>query len=118
MSTLTIRYSSALELGLKEFRSEIRQAVITATAQALQVDPKGVIVDFQPWSDPFPVEAPEVLFRAETSIKRRELLKPWAEALIQTWKNLAEMYPNLFSPEMRVAVKPYVIDSEWLEETL
>lgn len=118
MSTITVRYNSSLEAVLHPVKEDVRKALIAATTTALSVEPSGVIVEFIAWAEPFPQEAPEVLFRAETSVRRRELLRSWGTALITTWNALIEKHSGLFRPGMRVAAKPYVIDSEWIEEKL
>lgn len=114
MSTITCKYNPSLEAVLTPHKEQLRTELITATAKALSVDPKGVIVDFDPWGEPKPTQAPDVLFRAETSLRRRELLTAWGKALLAAWeKTIKDL--NVPLGNIRVATKPYVIDSEWHE---
>jgi hypothetical protein len=112
MSTITVRYSPALQHEISVIQEQLITKIISATAQVLQVDPNGVIVELSPWIDTKPQNAPDILFRAETSVKRREHLNNWGKALLTAWQEAAQ---DLQLPTIRVAAKPYVLDSGWVE---
>jgi hypothetical protein len=105
MSTITVRYSSELELQVQD--SKFVNRLISETASLLGKQPEEIIVDFVPWENP--TNAPDVLIRAETSSKRRHLLDAWADVLLGIL--------NEASITGRVAVKTYVIDSVWKESS-
>ncbi|HYD35716.1 MAG TPA: hypothetical protein VD999_06625 [Vitreimonas sp.] len=112
MSTLTVRYSPTLQTKLNAFKDVLLSEFTKATTSALNVDPNGVIVELVPWSGSKPNNAPDVLIRAETSTRRRDHLKNWGEKLLIAWQTAAA---DQDLPPIRVAVKSYVIDSEWTE---
>lgn len=114
MSTVTLKYSSSLEDVLAPHKEAVRLELITATVEALDVDPKGVIIDFDPWGEPKPAQAPDILFRAETSTRRRNLLSYWGKKLLSHWEKITTDL-EIPTNNLRVAAKPYVIDSEWHE---
>ncbi len=114
MSTITVKYTTAVATVITPKLHAIREYLVIATATALAVDPNGVIVDFDPWGEPAPPQAPDVLLRAETSTRRQDLLTPWGNELVQAWQRaVAEL--DLPLKDIRVAAKPYVIDSAWIE---
>jgi len=53
--------------------------------------------------------SPAILIKGETSVSRKHLIKNWAKEL------LAVINRNVKIENNRVAVKTYVLESEWVE---
>lgn len=117
MSTVIVKFNPELEkVILSPIKDQLIQEIIEVSAQVLKKQNSDIIVDFESWGNPKPQNAPDILFRAETSVARRPLLKEWGIELVQTYKELAK---NLNIPpgtKLRIVAKPYVIDSEWVED--
>lgn len=117
MSTIIVRPKKSVNSLIDTHKQELKNSFIDSTATVFDIKPSAVIVEFQTYDDPEPENAPDLLIRAETSVKRRYLLKDWAKSLLNAWKIFIKDR-NLSLPEnFRIAVKPYVIDSEWIEDS-
>lgn len=108
MSTIVIRYKEELTDIIQSHKQEIDAALIKTTAETFNIDPKNVILDYTPFTE-MSVQTPDILLRGETSTKRQSIIKPWADALLATMKELQ------LSNTLRIAVKTYCIDSVWTE---
>ncbi|MFA6518073.1 MAG: hypothetical protein WCV93_00265 [Candidatus Shapirobacteria bacterium] len=112
MSTLIIKYKSDTAGSFIEKNGEeLRVKLVKITSEVLNKRPEEIIVDMETWHNN--INVPDLLVRAETSISRRSLLKEWAEKLHSEIKMMTEEH----KPECgwKIAVKSYVIDSEWVE---
>jgi|GEM_PF-3196699 len=113
MSTIIIKYNPGIGGSFNGLKPNLATRVVQVTARVLNKQEKEVIVDFEAWSNPKPENAPDILLRAETSPSRRDKLDEWGKALLTV---LQEVLDKLSTDrKIRIAVKPYVIDSLWME---
>ena len=107
MSTVIVRFKEEHTPIVEEDKEKIDAALIKTTTQVFGITPEDVILDYSPITK-MSVNTPDILLRAETSVRRQNLIKPWADALLNAIKSL-----NL-PGNLRIAVKTYCIDSVWV----
>ena len=108
MSTLIVNFDNEEFSGLQENTSLLEDLILTS-AQILNKKPSEIIVNFQPFSKQNMINSPALLIRAETSVSRSHLIKNWANEL------LAAIKRNVKKGNTKIAVKTYVLESEWVE---
>jgi hypothetical protein len=108
MSTMNINYNIEKFADLPN-NDKLISSLISTSANHLNKRPEEIIIQFQPFTLNNTINSPDILIRGETSISRRHLIKDWAIKLLDAVKQ------SLDTNNSRVAVKTFVIDSEWVE---
>ena len=113
MSSITViidqRLSGAITLEAKE---RCLLSIVQESAKLLSKKESEIVIKIEKYQKDEAINMPAVLIRAETSISRRKLIKKWGELLLEITKNTLSEHKSI-----HIAVKTYVIDSEWTEAT-
>lgn len=94
-----------------EIKNKWLTSIIQESVKLLNKKESEIIIKIEKYMEADVINMPDILIRAETSISRRNLIKEWGELLLEITKNAVN------EKTIRIAVKTYVIDSEWLDYT-
>lgn len=108
MSTIIVNFDKDVFIDLQENASLIKDLISTSSL-ILEKKPSETIVIFQPFTKQEVFNSPAILIKGETSVSRKYLIKNWAEGL------LSAINRNIKKGNNRIAVKTYVLESEWIE---
>ena len=86
-------------------------SIIQLSAKLLTKNESEIIIKLEKYQQNETINMPDILIRAETSVSRRHLIKEWGRILLDATNRI------ITEKATRVAVKTYVLDSEWTEYT-
>lgn len=111
MSSITIIIDQRLsETIAPDSKDKWLTSLVQESAKLLTKKESEIIIKVEKYQQDEVINMPDILIRAETSTSRRELINEWANMLLEITQSVLNEHKSI-----RIAVKTYVIDSEWAE---